>query len=190
MSFIGNLKLVYNFLVGTRGWSGFRDRMLVVQKKRTKIRFFRKKITFLDIPSSYAKILVGNLFSPWEFLRSGWKVEGGERKKKKVGEYNGQLRFVRHHGWRTQKNPTKKNLPRKISDKIFVDPQFFWPNFFCWPKQISDQNFCWPQIFLTHNFLLPNIFWPQRISDQKFCWPKKFPTEFLFDPKKISTQIF
>ena len=42
-----------------------------------------------------------------EFLRSGGKVEGGEkekerRRKKKVGENNGQLRFVRHHVWRTQ----------------------------------------------------------------------------------------
>ena len=30
------------------------------------------------------------------------KEEEKEEKKKKVGENIGQLRFVRHHGWRTQ----------------------------------------------------------------------------------------
>ena len=30
------------------------------------------------------------------------KAQKKERKKKKVGENNGQLRFVLHHGWRTQ----------------------------------------------------------------------------------------
>ena len=37
--------------------------------------------------------------------RSEWVIEAPRRslkKKKKVGENNGQLRFVRHHGWRTQ----------------------------------------------------------------------------------------
>ena len=29
-------------------------------------------------------------------------IEQKRKKKKKVGENNGQLRFVRHHGWRTQ----------------------------------------------------------------------------------------
>ena len=39
------------------------------------------------------------------------KVEGREEeRKKKVGENNGQLRFVRHHGWRTQAAWTKKCL--------------------------------------------------------------------------------
>ena len=34
-------------------------------------------------------------------VQSGSKAEGVE-KKKKVGENNGLLRFVHHHGWRTQ----------------------------------------------------------------------------------------
>ena len=59
-----NLKKGKRNTPGTRGWSRLRNRMLAVQKKRTKISFFfvKKKITlkkyiFLDIPSSYAKIL-------------------------------------------------------------------------------------------------------------------------------------
>ena len=59
------------------------------------------------IPSSYAKILGETNFHAREIPRSGLKVEGveerkKEKKKEKVGENNGQLRFVRHHGWRTQ----------------------------------------------------------------------------------------
>ena len=54
---------------------------------------------FLDIPSSYAKILGGNLFQPREFLRSWWKAEGVERKRKKE-EKNG----ARKHTW------TKSNI--------------------------------------------------------------------------------
>ena len=85
-------------------------------KKRAKISFFRKKIkitlkkyVFLDISSSYAKILGETNFQSREIPRSGWKTEAVEekkkekkRKEKKVGENNGQLRFVRHHVWRTQ----------------------------------------------------------------------------------------
>ena len=56
---------------------------------------------FLDIPSSYAKILGETKFQSREFPRSGWKAEGVEEEKK-VGENNGQLHFVRHHVWRTQ----------------------------------------------------------------------------------------
>ena len=57
----------------------------------------------MHISSSYAKILGETNFHAREIPRSGSKVEGGERKKKKkVGENNGQLRFVRHHLWRTQ----------------------------------------------------------------------------------------
>ena len=65
---------------------------------------------FLDIPSSYAKILEETNFQTREFPRSGSKAEGvgkKEKKKKKVGENNRQLRFVRHHGWRTQDAWTK-----------------------------------------------------------------------------------
>ena len=35
------------------------------------------------------------------------KKKGGE-KEKKVGENNGQLRFVRHHRWRTQAHLDQK----------------------------------------------------------------------------------
>ena len=35
-----------------------------------------------------------------------------KKKKKKVGENNGQLRFVRHHLWRTQ-----ARLDQEISEK-------------------------------------------------------------------------
>ena len=60
--------------------------------------FFR-----LDIPSSYAKILWETNFQSGEFPRSGWKAEGVE---KKVGENNGQLRFVRHVSHLDQNNKT------------------------------------------------------------------------------------
>ena len=32
----------------------------------------------------------------------GWRTQARLDQKKKVGENNGQLRFVRHHVWRTQ----------------------------------------------------------------------------------------
>ena len=51
------------------------------------------------------KILGETNFHAREIPQSGSKAEGvGEkrRKKKKVDENNGQLCFVRHHGWRTQ----------------------------------------------------------------------------------------
>ena len=66
---------------------------------------------FKDILSSYAKILGETNVQSREFPRSGWKAEGVEekeeekkkkKKKKKIGQNNAQLRFVCHHGWRTQ----------------------------------------------------------------------------------------
>ena len=51
--------------------------------------FFRKKklppknIFFLDISSSYAKILGDKLFRTWEIPRSGSKAKDGEKKEKK-----------------------------------------------------------------------------------------------------------
>ena len=96
---------------GTRGWSRLRDRTLAVAKMTFisgRRKNYLKKIFFLHISSSYAKILGETNFHAREIPRSGRKVEGGEekekrkKKKKKVGENNGQLRFVRHHVWRTQ----------------------------------------------------------------------------------------
>ena len=50
----------------------------------------------MHISSSYGKILGETNFHAREIFRSGWRAEGVERKKKKkVGEKNGQLRFVR-----------------------------------------------------------------------------------------------
>ena len=58
---------------GTRGWSRLRDRTLAV----AKMTFFlggkklpKKDIFFLDIPSSYAKILGETNFHAWEIPRS------------------------------------------------------------------------------------------------------------------------
>ena len=39
--------------------------------ERWPCRKIARKAAFLDIPSSYAKILGGNFFQPREFLRSG-----------------------------------------------------------------------------------------------------------------------
>ena len=61
---------------GTRGWSRLRDRMLAMVKNRAKIFFFCKKIKitlfffFLDIPSSYAKILGETNFHAREIPQS------------------------------------------------------------------------------------------------------------------------
>ena len=89
-----------------------------------------------DIPSSYAEILGETNFQPREFPRSGWKAEGVERKrkkkkkkiKKKVGENNGQLRFVRHHRWWTQAAWTNsfinscgaRKMPRPKLDSLIL----------------------------------------------------------------------
>ena len=47
------------------------------------------------------KYWVKNYFAHGRFPEVGQKQKT-EKKKKKVGENNGQLRFVRHHVWRTQ----------------------------------------------------------------------------------------
>ena len=41
------------------------------------------------------------IFSHWSFPEVDEKQKA-EKKKKKKRENNGQLRFVRHHGWRKQ----------------------------------------------------------------------------------------
>ena len=62
---------------GTKGWSRLRDRTLAVQKKHAKITFFSSKnknyLFFLDIPSSYAKILGETNFQSREFPKGGEK---------------------------------------------------------------------------------------------------------------------
>ena len=76
---------------GTAGGPGGRDRTLAVAKNRAKITFFsgggkklpKKKIFFLHISSSYAKILGEKLFHTWEIPRSGSKAEDGEKERKR-----------------------------------------------------------------------------------------------------------
>ena len=76
---------------GTRGWSRLRDRTLAVAKNCAKMTFFsgakkklpKKNIYFLQISSSYAKILGETIFHVREIPRNGLKVEGVERRKKK-----------------------------------------------------------------------------------------------------------
>ena len=96
----------YTNTPGIRGWSSLCDRILVMQKKMRENHFFLLKKDyqlFLDIPSSYAEIWGKINCQSREFPRSGWKAKGVKRKKKKkVGENNGQLRFRPHHGWYTQ----------------------------------------------------------------------------------------
>ena len=59
----------------------------------------------------------------------GGKAEGVEKeekkkKEKKVGENNGQLRFVRHHGWRTQARqdqlPTRERENHTVTFFVIV----------------------------------------------------------------------
>ena len=64
---------------------------------------------FLDIPSSYAKIWGGG-----------------------VGENNGQLRFVRHHGWRTQ-----ARLDQKSDRTLAVQKKRAKKSFFSLKKKIT-----------------------------------------------------
>ena len=47
----------------------------------------------LDIPSIYSKILGETNFHAREIPQRGWKAEGVGKRKKKVGENNGLLRF-------------------------------------------------------------------------------------------------
>ena len=78
---------------GTAGGPGGRDRTLAVKIRkngqkisffsRKKIKFTPKKIFFLHISSSYAKILGDKLFHTRETPRSGSKAEGGEKERKK-----------------------------------------------------------------------------------------------------------
>ena len=71
------------------------------KQKKTLDSIDSKNDLFFHIPSGYAKIWRETNFQSRDFPRSGWKAEDVE-KRKKVGENNGQLRFVRHQGWRTQ----------------------------------------------------------------------------------------
>ena len=94
----------------------------------------RENPFFLDITSSYAKILGETNFPIREFPRSGSKAEGVEKKKKKkVGENNGQLRFFRHHGWRTQarldqnSRPQRKSIPKILLTFFLVLFQVYSP---------------------------------------------------------------
>ena len=86
---------------GTRGWSRLRDRTLAVAKNRAKMTFFSgtknnylKKIFFLHIHSSYAKILGETNFQPREFPQSGSKAKDVKKEREKeilkVNDYNGQ----------------------------------------------------------------------------------------------------
>ena len=76
---------------GTAGGPGGRDRTLAVESRKTseKSPFKKiknklpKKIFFLHISSSYAKILGEKLFRTWEIPRSGSKAEDGGGKKEK-----------------------------------------------------------------------------------------------------------
>ena len=47
------------------------------------------------------------------------------KKKKKVGENNGQLRFVRHHGWRTQARLDQNAKINKNTTKIGIKIKYF-----------------------------------------------------------------
>ena len=53
--------------------------------------------------------MVGNKFSA-EGVSPKWVKSRRRRRKKKVGENNGQLRFVRHHVWRTQARLDQKMI--------------------------------------------------------------------------------
>ena len=58
------------------------------------------------------------IFSHGSLPEVGIKVEGREEeekeRRKKVGENNGQLRFVRHHGWCTQAHLDQNYLIREL----------------------------------------------------------------------------
>ena len=62
--------ITYYYTPGTAGGPGGRDQTLAIKSlKKTK------KINFLHISSSYAKILGEKLFHTWEIPRSGSKAE-------------------------------------------------------------------------------------------------------------------
>ena len=75
---------------GTAGRSGFHDRTLAeeVEKTPKNLSFLGKKIKlpkkifFLHISSSYAKILGETNVRTWEIPRSGSKAKDGEKKKR------------------------------------------------------------------------------------------------------------
>ena len=96
----------------------------------------------MHISSSYAKILGETNFHAREIPQSGSKVEGGG---KKVGENNGQLRFVRHHVWRTQ-----ARLDQPLVPGVFLSfSSSFFSAFYFSP---TSENFpcvkiCFPQYF-------------------------------------------
>ena len=77
-----------------------------------------KKIFFLHISSSYAKILGETNFDTREIPRSGSKAKDGEKRKKEErererlndGNNNGQATHgARKHAWRTQAAWAKNN---------------------------------------------------------------------------------
>ena len=141
-------------------------------RKKNKITW--TKYFFLDIPSSYAKIFGGNLFQPCEFLQSGWKGVGEEKKKRKVGENNGQLRFVRHHGRRMQARMAHAS---RLGQKSEDNGQLRFVHHHGWRMQAClDQHFgsgiCIDHCNHWHSLSL----WPTSgiLPKLKFCFPQYF----------------
>ena len=68
-----------------------------------KKNYLKKNILFKDIFSGYAKILGETNFTHGSFPEVGEKQKSRKKRKKEKSRWkNGQLRFVRHHVWRTQ----------------------------------------------------------------------------------------
>ena len=72
---------------GTAGGPGGRDRTLAVKSKKTLKNQpnYLKKLFFLYISSSYAKILGETNFHTWKFPRSGSKAKDGEKYSRDCG---------------------------------------------------------------------------------------------------------
>ena len=77
-----------------------KNKLFFVKKKN-----YLKKIFFLHISSSYAKILGETNFHTREIPQCGSKAKDGERKKERLNDGNniGQaMHGARKHPWRTQ----------------------------------------------------------------------------------------
>ena len=86
-----------------------------------------KICVFLDISSSYAKILGETNFQPREFPRSGPKGKDGKREREKkerlkVGNNNGQLRIANAISGDARK-ATWANISRQFVRKEFLSVQ-------------------------------------------------------------------
>ena len=129
---------------------GGRERTLAVKSLKNPKNYL-KKIFFLHISSSYAKILGEQLFHTWEIPRSGSKVEDGEKERERESDRDRD----RDRDPATVEKPTQRiKIVVVFASHPFVGPRILHHMFF----SIGESHLC-PSSFLVLDAHLV-VTWP------------------------------